>query len=95
MRKILGALGALTLAIVMALPAGAATTTVEVFGDTASAENDPGWMFNRDPSTATPYEFTLDEASIGAGSVYIEPIGTNASDKFIAELFVLKPIADI
>ena len=95
MRKILGALGALTLAVVMALPAGAVTTTVEVFGDTASAENDPGWMFNRDPSTATPYEFTLDEAKIGNGSVYVEPIGANPSDKFIAELFAVTPIADI
>lgn len=95
MRRIIGALGALTLAVVMALPAGAATTTVEVFGDTASAENDPGWMFNRDPSTATPYEFTLDEASIGNGSVYVEPIGPNPSDKFIAELFAVTPIADI
>ena len=95
MRRILGALGALTLAVVVALPAGAATTTVAIFGDTASAENDPGWMFNRDASTATPYGFTLDEASIGNGSVYIEPIGANPSDKFIAELFAVTPIADI
>lgn len=95
MRKILGALGALTLAIVMALPAGAATTTVVVGGDTAAAENEPGWLFNRDASTSTPYEFTNDQASIGAGSVYIEPIGSTPKDKFIAELFVLTPIADI
>ena len=97
MRRIIGALGALTLAVVMALPAGAATTTVVVGGDTAAAENDPGgWLFNRDASTSTPYEFTNDEASLGSGSVYIEPIGgANEDDKFIAELFVLKPIADI
>lgn len=95
MRRILGALGALTLAIVMAFPAGAATTTVVVGGDTAAAENEPGWLFNRDASTSTPYEFTNDQASIGAGSVYIEPIGSTPADKFIAELFVLTPIADI
>ncbi|AXV08242.1 hypothetical protein DVS28_a3569 [Euzebya pacifica] len=96
MRRIIGALGALTLAVVMALPAGAATTTVVVGGDTASAENEPGWLFNRDVDTATPYAFTNDQASIGAGSVYIEPIGgANRFDKFIAELFVLTPIADV
>ncbi|WP_157965923.1 hypothetical protein [Euzebya rosea] len=89
-------LGCTLLAVVMALPAGAATTTVVVAGDTAAAENEPGWMFNRDTTTSTPYEFTNAKASIGAGSVYIEPIGgTNRLDKFIAELFVLTPVAEI
>lgn len=96
MRRLSIMLGCTLLAVVMALPAGAATTTVVVGGDTAAAENEPGWLFNRDTSTSTPYEFTNAKASIGAGSVYIEPIGgTNRLDKFIAELFVLTPIAAI
>ena len=95
MRKIIGMLGGLVLAIVMAVPGGAATTTVVVAGDTAAAENDPGWMFNRDPGNTTPYEFTYDESSIGSGSVYIEPIGANPADKFIAELFAVTEIADL
>lgn len=72
-----------------------AATTVEVSGDTSSGENQPGWMFNRDASTATPFEFNEDEASIGTGSLYVLPIGANASDKFIAENFVNTPIANI
>lgn len=64
-----------------------AATTVVVSGDTAAGENQPGWLFNRDPSTATPYEFNSDAASIGSGSLYVLPIGSNASDKFIAENF--------
>lgn len=72
-----------------------AATTVVVTGDTALGENQPGWLFNRDISTATPYEFNTDAASIGSGSVYILPIGANASDKFIAENFINSPIADI
>ena len=73
----------------------AANTTVVVMGDTAAGENQPGWMFNRDLTTATPYEFNTDEASIGVGSLYVEPIGANASDKFIGENFLNAPIASV
>lgn len=67
-----------------------------ISGNTSAGENQPGWMFNRDTSTQTPYEFTLDQASAGsAGSLYIPAIGTNPSDKFIAEDFLSTPIADI
>lgn len=52
-------------------------------------------MFNRDVSTSTPYEFNTDEASIGNGSLYVLPIGANASDKFIAENFINTPLADV
>ena len=49
-----------------------------IYGDTSSGENQPGWLFNRDVTTATPYEFNTDQASIGNGSLYVLPI-TNGS----------------
>lgn len=73
----------------------AADSTVVVTGDTAAAENQPGWLFNRDTSTDTPYEFNEDQASIGTGSLYVLPIGANAADKFIGENFINSPIADV
>jgi hypothetical protein len=81
----------------LALLAGVASaaTVVRVSGNTAAAENQPGWMFNRDPLTASPYEFNNDEASIGTGSLYVLPIGANPADKFIAELFLQVPLADV
>jgi hypothetical protein len=75
--------------------AHAASSTVTVTGNTAAAENQPGWMFNRDLSTSTPYEFNTDQHSIGSGSLYVKPIGTNPSDKFIAENFLNAPIANV
>lgn len=68
---------------------------IVVSGDTSAGENQPGWMFNRDAGTATPFEFNTDAASIGAGSLYVLPIGANASDKMIAENFINTPIADV
>lgn len=76
------------------LPAFAAATVV-VSGDTAAGENQPGWLFNRDASTATPYEFNTDAASTGQGSLYVLPIGSNPSDKFIAENFLATPVSDV
>ena len=72
-----------------------ADETVIVTGDTAAFENDPGWLFNRDVSTSTPFEFNTDEQSIGFGSLYVLPIGATAADKMIAENFLLTPIADV
>jgi hypothetical protein len=70
-----------------------APNTVVVYGDTAAGENQPGWLFNRDTSTATPFEFSTDQASIGSGSLYVKPIGgANPNDKFIAENFLAKPV---
>jgi hypothetical protein len=86
---------ALSLALAAVMPASAADSTVKVSGDTAAGENQPGWMFNRDASTSTPYEFNTDEASIGAGSLYVQPIGANPADKFIAEYFYLDEIANV
>lgn len=72
----------------------AATTTI-VTGNTSSGENTPGWLFNRDVSTSTPYEFNNTASSIGSGSLYVLPIGANASDKFIGENFINAPISTI
>ena len=79
----------------LSLSASAATSTMLVTGDTAAGENQPGWLFNRDLSTSTPYEFNTDAASIGVGSLYVKPIGANASDKFVAENFLMTPVADV
>lgn len=84
------------LVFVVPISVGAVTTsTVVVTGDTSAGENLPGWLFNRDPSTATPYEFNTDAQSIGTGSLYVLPIGATSSDKFIAENFINSPIADV
>lgn len=93
-----GLLFALVLTLLATLagaPDAVAATTMPVRGDTAAGENEPGWLFNRDTSTSTPFEFTTDEARIGQGSVYVEPIGSNPSDKFIAEFFMLTPMGDV
>lgn len=74
-----------------------ASTTVVVSGDTFDSVEYSGWLFNRDTSTQTPYLFTFDKASIGNGSLYVEPI-TNTingnNDKFIGELFFNEEIAN-
>lgn len=76
-------------------PAPTPETTVIISGDTAGGENQPGWLFNRDTSTMTPFEFNTVEASIGDGSLYVFPIGTSSSDKFIGELFLNDTMSDI
>lgn len=85
--------------LVMGVASAAADTTIRVRGNTVDESQEengsPGWWFNRDPSTSSPYEFNFDQHSIGTGSLYVLPIGANASDKFIAENFVWQPIADL
>ncbi len=72
-----------------------AATTQIVSSNTSAGENQPGWLFNRDATSATPYEFNTGAASIGAGSLYVLPIGTTSSNKFIAENFINAPIANV
>lgn len=72
-----------------------AAGTVVISGNTSAGENQPGWMFNRDLTTQTPYEFNTNAASIGTGSLYVKPIGANAADKFIAENFVNTPVSNV
>jgi hypothetical protein len=81
--------------LILGISSVAAATTVTVSGDTASGENQPGWLFNRDVSTSTPYEFNTDQASLGTGSLYVMPIGATAADKFIGENFLNTPIANV
>lgn len=74
-------------------------TEVDVHGntvDTNLGENgSEGWWFNRDLITLTPYSFVNTNPSIGSGSIYVPPIGANASDKFIAELFVFDYMGEV
>ncbi len=71
-------------------------TNVVVSENTAAGENQPGWLFNRDATTSTPYTFNNDFSSVGSGSLYILPIGGSTStDKFIAENFLNAPIANV
>lgn len=72
-----------------------AATEINVYGNSAPAYDQPGWLFNRDTNTDTPFTFTSDEASLGLGSLYVLPIGANASDKFIGELFVRETLSDV
>jgi len=83
------------LALLLASTGALADTAVVVRGDTAAGENQPGWMFDRDPANTTPFEFTTAAAKIGMGSLYVEPIGDNAPAKFIAELFLLSDLDDL
>lgn len=69
--------------------------TIIVTENTTNAENTNGWMFNRDMTTATPYEFNTNEAAIGDGALNVLPIGANAADKFIGEYFVLDEIDNV
>ncbi|MEK9174121.1 MAG: hypothetical protein AAB845_02540, partial [Patescibacteria group bacterium] len=71
------------------------TSTVVVSGNTSAGENQPGWMFNRDISTSTPFAFNTIASSIGTGSLNVLPIGANASDKMIAENFINTPISQV
>ncbi len=72
-----------------------AASDVVVSGNTSAGENQPGWMFNRDLSTSTPYSFEFGNASTGVGSLYVQPIdGSNANNKFIAENFYLSSADD-
>jgi len=95
MKRIIIGLLATTISAVFAASAFAQNATVVVLGNTSAGENQPGWLFNRDLSTTTPYGFTNSVASTGYGSLYVPPIGPNPSDKFIAENFVNTAIADI
>ena len=72
------------------------STTVKIYGDTSTGENQPGWLFNRDLSNTTPIEFNTDLPSIGNGSLYVLPVSsTEGARKFIGENFIHTPIADV
>jgi hypothetical protein len=62
---------------------------------TVTPSNNQGWVFNSDPANATPYEFTEDQASIGEGSLFVEPISSAAAHKFIAAKTLNAPVGDL
>jgi hypothetical protein len=92
---LIGTVAGVGILLATIVPALAANTTVVVHGNTAAGENQPGWLFNRDVSTSTPFEFNTDHASVGTGSLFVKPIGSNPSDKFIAENFLATPVSNI
>jgi hypothetical protein len=80
--------------VVCALMAGTATAAAETIRVDANGVG--GWAFNPDPNTATPYEFSIAEESIGAGSLFVPPIAASpGSDKFIAGLPIGILISDL
>jgi hypothetical protein len=79
--------------VVCALMAGTATASAETIR--VDANGVAGWAFNPDPNNATPYEFSIDEESIGAGSLFVQPISATPARKFIAGLGLGLPIADL
>lgn len=93
MKKIISITSGLLLSFAFVGVVSAAT--IVVTGNTSSGENQAGWLFNRDLTTSTPYEFNTNTSSIGDGSLYILPIGANAADKFIGENFINTPIANV
>jgi hypothetical protein len=95
LKKLLGKFVSVAVVFVFVVSAYAQNQTVTVTGNTSPAENQPGWMFNRDLSNATPIDFNTDQASIGFGSLYVEPIGSIPAHKFIGENFINMAIADI
>lgn len=70
--------------------------TEYISGNTGTFENDPGgWMFARDANNAVPYSFGFGAASVGGGSLYAGPISGPGARKFIGELFLVTPMADV
>ncbi|MBA3757518.1 hypothetical protein H0X09_01485 [Candidatus Saccharibacteria bacterium] len=67
----------------------ASTTNTKV----VTAANTQGWVFNPDPTNATPYNFTENQYSIGDGSLYVQPIGSTAAHKFIAAKTLGTPVS--
>jgi hypothetical protein len=53
------------------------------------------WQFQRDSDNATAGGFSAEAASIGTGSLKAGPIGSNAVEKYVAEDFIAKPVADL
>ncbi len=81
-RLIASIAAALTLPLLAVMPMASAAGSTMIVTPT----NTQGWILNGDPTTATPYEFSEDQASLGEGSLFVPAIGTNPSDKFIAAL---------
>lgn len=95
MKKIFSLLALFVASLVVTTNVMAVDSAVIVTGNTSAGENQPGWMFGRDPSNATPFSFVISNQSIGMGSLYVAPLSNVAAKKFIGEYFIITPIADI
>lgn len=95
MKKIITSLAILIIGLFIATSVQAIDSTVTVTGNTSPGENQPGWMFGRDLSNATPFSFVMSSPSIGVGSLYVEPLSSVAAKKFIGENFINTPITEI
>lgn len=77
-------------------PTSTSNTTI-VSDNTSGGENLLGWMFNRDLSTQSPFEFNTNAAGLGSGSLFVQSI-TNTingnNDKFIGELFLQSELSE-
>jgi hypothetical protein len=78
-------------AVIAVGAAGAHAATVRVDHDGAA-----NWALNPDPTTATPYEFSIEQKATGAGSLHVLPIANTQGspgrlDKFIAA----QPLGDL
>ena len=90
---------AATVAATSLMQASAADQEIDIYGDTATTYNEKGtWQFNRDKTTQSPFEFTTDTATLGNGSLYVQPISNTINgnkDKFIAEYYANVPIGEL
>lgn len=81
---------ALATAALAATPTIAAADTVKV-----NQDGDAGWDFARDQNNAVPYEMSLAQRSIGAGSLSVPPIAGAPARKFIAEQVIAAPASSV
>lgn len=70
--------------IVMSVFAFVFVATAAASTVTVTPSDNQGWVFNGDPTNATPYQFNEDQASLGEGSLFVEPIDGVGAHKFIA-----------
>ncbi len=77
------------------LSAGSAAVAAHVNEVDVFQNGDSGWNLNPDPGNATPYKFSTQEASLGFGSLRVEPLSADdAARKFIGILPLSADVAD-
>lgn len=70
-------------------------TVATAFADSTTivvdSNPDEGWAFNAEPPFVTPADYTTDEASIGIGSIHVEPITNSGGNQ---NKFILRYVSD-
>lgn len=81
------------------MPAGSLTpfsvTEIDVYGDTGAQNVKGAWMFGRDTTTTTAFNFVSGTGTLGDGSVHAGPISNTLNgrfDKFISEYFARESV---